>query len=90
MGAFVMELAFGFELLLGEVAFVGGLVGDGVPEDIGDDGDSHPGLEVGLVEAGEDPIGSVGFKISVDVLAVVILEGDAANAIVVESVGIHD
>ena len=85
-----MELAFGFELLLGEVALVGGLVGDGVPEDIGDDGDSHPGFEVGLVEAGEDPVGSVGFKISVDVLAVVILEGDAANAIVVESVGIHD
>ena len=85
-----MELAFGFELLFGEVAFVGGLVGDGIPEDISDDGYSHPGFEVGLVEAGENPIGSVWFKIGVYVLTVVVLEGDAANAIIVESVGIHD
>ena len=47
----MMELASGFELLFGEVAFVGGLVGDGVPEDISDDGYSHPGFEVGLIEA---------------------------------------
>ena len=86
----MVELAFGFEVLLGEVGFVGGLVGDGVPEDIGDDGDSHPGFEVGLVEAGEDAVGSVGFKIGVDVLIVVVLEGDAADSIFVESVGVHD
>ena len=44
-----------------------------------------------MVEAGENPVCSIGLKLSIDVLQVVVIcEGQAAKAIVVVVVGIED
>lgn len=82
----VMSEFFGAEILSCDF----GLIGDCDPIARSDDGKPHGGLEVGLVEAGKDPMGAVGFEVGVDVLQVFVVEADAACAVVVVFVGIHD
>lgn len=66
------------------------LVGDCNPITRSNDGKLHGGLEVGLIEAGKDPVGSVGLKVCIDILLILVVETDAACAIVIVFVGIHD
>ena len=78
------------ELLAEIVDALGGLVGGDGPLGVGHDSNLHPGLDVGLVEAGEHLVAAIGLELSVDVLLPFDVEGHAAPPIFVVVVDVQN